>query len=166
MDRKPAVDPELVRAFSVRRDDLRTAARVAGDADAEDAVQDAALRIIEGAEDGKISDPVRYVFRAVRNAAISRWRRRAVRARFEAAQMPAEPPDDAPDPERAAAAAERLRRVLDVVDSMPPRRRAVFLAHRVEELTYAEIARRYGVSRQAVEQHIQLAMLDLKRSGA
>lgn len=165
LDRKQAVDPELIRTFRARGSDLRAAARAAGEADAEDAVQDAMVRTLEATERVEVRDPVRYLFRAVRNAAVDRWRSRLSRAKRETPYPHADAPDDAPGPEREVAAAERLRRVMAVVERMPPRRRAVFLAHRVEELTYAEIALRFGVSRQAVEQHIQLAVLDLKRSG-
>jgi RNA polymerase sigma-70 factor (ECF subfamily) len=57
--------------------------------------------------------------------------------------------------------AQRLTRVIAVIEAMPPRRREVFLLHRIEELTYAQIARRIGVSMKAVEKHMHLAMRQL-----
>ena len=47
------------------------------------------------------------------------------------------------------------------IEAMPPRRREVFLLHRVEELTYAQIARRLNVTIKAVEKHMHLAMRQL-----
>lgn len=46
---------------------------------------------------------------------------------------------------------------------MPSRRREAFLLHRVDGLTYLEIARAMGVSIKAVEKHISAAMLELIR---
>lgn len=165
MDRKTSVDPELIRVFQQRRNDLGATARAAGPAEADDAVQDAFLHTIEAAEQREVRDPVRYLFRTLRREAFHRRRRSTNRARVEIADADMERPDEAPNAERSLIAAERLRRVLDIVERMPPRRREVFLAHRVEELSYAQIAARLGVSIRAVEKHIHLAMLTLKRGG-
>ena len=72
--------------------------------------------------------------------------------------------DGSADPERALMGAQRLRRVMAAIDAMPPRRREVFLLHRVHELTYPQIARKLGVSVKAIEKHIHLAMRDLIRT--
>jgi len=48
-----------------------------------------------------------------------------------------------------------------VIDEMPPRRRDVFLLHRIDELTYPQIARKLGISIKAVEKHIHLALKQL-----
>jgi len=47
------------------------------------------------------------------------------------------------------------------IDAMPPKRREVFLLHRVDDLTYAQIARRLDVSIKTVEKHFALAMRQL-----
>ena len=69
--------------------------------------------------------------------------------------------DPAADPERSLMGAQRLQRVMASIDAMPPKRREVFLMHRIEELTYAQIARRLNVSVKAVEKHVHLAMRQL-----
>lgn len=69
--------------------------------------------------------------------------------------------DAVADPERSLMGAQRLKRVLAAIEAMPPRRREVFLLHRVEELTYAQIARQLGVSLKAIEKHMFLAMRQL-----
>lgn len=68
------------------------------------------------------------------------------------------------DPERSLIGAQRLRRVMATIDTMPPKRREVFLLHRVEELTYPQIARQLGVSIKTVEKHMHLAMLQLSET--
>jgi RNA polymerase sigma-70 factor (ECF subfamily) len=46
---------------------------------------------------------------------------------------------------------------------MPGRRREAFLLHRIEGLSYVDIARRMGVSVKSVEKHLSAAMLELVR---
>ena len=60
-------------------------------------------------------------------------------------------------------AGERLRRALAVIESMPDRRRTVFMMHRVEDMTHLQIARHLGISTKTVEKHIGLAMIQLSR---
>jgi len=43
------------------------------------------------------------------------------------------------------------------IDSLPPRRKEVYLLSRHERLTYHEIADRLGISRESVKTHLQLA---------
>jgi RNA polymerase sigma-70 factor (ECF subfamily) len=69
--------------------------------------------------------------------------------------------DPAADPERSLIGSQRLQRVMAAIEAMPPRRREVFLLHRVDELTYAQIARRLNVTIKAVEKHMHLAMRQL-----
>lgn len=60
-------------------------------------------------------------------------------------------------------AAQRLRRAMDIIQSMPSPRREAFLLHRLEELSYPQIAKRMGVSLNAVEKHIAAALEQLHR---
>ncbi len=69
--------------------------------------------------------------------------------------------DAVADPERHVIGAQRLKRVMAAIDAMPPKRREVFLLHRVDDLTYAQIARRLDVSIKTVEKHFALAMRQL-----
>jgi len=54
--------------------------------------------------------------------------------------------------------AELLRRLEDAVASMPRKQREIFLAHRLDDMSYAEIARRTGLSVKQVER--QMALLE------
>ena len=44
-----------------------------------------------------------------------------------------------------------------------PRPRAIYIAHRVEELSYAEIAARCGIGVKGVEKHMAYAIATLDR---
>jgi RNA polymerase sigma factor (sigma-70 family) len=102
--------------------------------------------------------------RIVRCVAIDRIRRRATRGTHLVEQAGDGRADSVADPERTLIGAQRLKRVMATIDTMPPRRREVFLLHRIDELTYPQIARRLGISLKAVEKHVHLAMIQLSDS--
>ena len=56
-----------------------------------------------------------------------------------------------------------LRRLEAAIISLKPRTRAIFLAHRLEGLTYAQIAERTGLSVKAVEKQMSKAIARLDR---
>lgn len=136
--------------------------RVPGDET--DLSQDAYLKLVETARREPVIAPTHLLFRLARNLVIDRLRSRARAARIFSAVGGQDfyACADA-DPERALLASERLRRALQIIDAMPSRRREAFLLHRIDGLTYLEIARRMGVSVKAVEKHMSSAMLELMR---
>jgi RNA polymerase sigma-70 factor (ECF subfamily) len=70
----------------------------------------------------------------------------------------AEDPRESEDPEICKAA------LIDAaIDSLPPRRKEVYLLSRHERLTYQEIATRLGISRESVKTHIELATSGISR---
>lgn len=122
------------------------------------------LRLVEQAVDNII--PARNAIvcvlaRVVRCFAIDLIRRRRTRGTFASSDLGESAVDPAADPERSLIGSQRLKRVMASIEAMPPRRREVFLLHRVEELTYAQIARRLNVTIKAVEKHMHLAMRQL-----
>jgi len=50
-----------------------------------------------------------------------------------------------------------LSLIEQAIDSLPPRRREVYLLSRHERLTYKEVAERLGISRESVKTHLKLA---------
>ncbi|CAN5296689.1 hypothetical protein BH09PSE2_BH09PSE2_22650 [soil metagenome] len=66
--------------------------------------------------------------------------------------------DPAPTPEAILSGRQRLSRVMERVDAMPPRMAQAFRLHRLDGLSYAETARRMGVSSKAVEKHLAAAL--------
>ena len=61
-------------------------------------------------------------------------------------------------PERQALARAELDQARRAILKLPDRTRSIFIAHRFEHETYAEIAVRFGLSVSAVEKHIMKAM--------
>lgn len=57
--------------------------------------------------------------------------------------------------------ADLLRRLEDAVAGMPRKQREIFLAHRLDDMSYAEIARRTGLSVRQVERQMARAFYKL-----
>lgn len=68
-----------------------------------------------------------------------------------------------PDLFASLEARDMLRRIEAAINELPDRTREIFMAHRFEDLTYPQIARRMGVSVKTVEKHISLALRELHR---
>ncbi len=109
--------------------------------DAEDVVQDVALRLLESTGLGEpIRDLSAYVYRALRNRVVDLYRRR----RPAGGQQPL--PEELPDPRASAPEAPQLREDLfAAIDRLPEAQRAVFLATELEGSTYRELAEKWGV---------------------
>lgn len=67
------------------------------------------------------------------------------------------------DPHRILESRDMLRRLEAAIMRLRPRTREVFMAHRVEGLTYAEIADRTGLSVKGVEKQMSKALVQLDR---
>lgn len=159
--KKNNFDAELGRAFLERTRALRALARKRGAQDDEDLVQDAFLKVVERSKRREIPTIDKFLSHVVGFLSIDRTRRYAFRSTYNRSEGKDGAVDAIANPERALMGAERLRRALAVIELMPPRRREVFLLHRIEEQTYAQIAKRLGVSIKAVEKHMHLAILQL-----
>jgi len=67
------------------------------------------------------------------------------------------------DQQRLLESRDMLRRLEAAIMRLRPRTREVFMAHRVEGLTYAEIAERTGLSVKGVEKQMSKALVQLDR---
>ena len=136
----------------VRREYARLAEHayslVATRADAEEIVQDVLLGVWRHRAHFDFERPVPYLVRAVRNRAFSHLRLRSRRARRMLAMM-----DERTEPARdESLERDELLRDLDAaLVALPARSREVFLLHRVNGLTYAQIGETLGISRKTVE---------------
>jgi RNA polymerase sigma-70 factor (ECF subfamily) len=151
----------LRRLFLDRYDDLK--ARLAqrlGSADlAGDAMQDTWLHLARTESIGVVQSPRSYLFRMALNAAADRRRtelRRPVLA-IEIEDL-LELADDAPTPEQTVMARSELEAFKAIVDELPRRRRAIFLAARFGNVSRQVIADRMGISLRLVAKELQLAI--------
>lgn len=136
-------------------------ARALSDGDAEDRLQEACLRLLESEQTSEIRQRDHYFKRILHNVRISALRLAISRPQVEIDEALADPQ---PGPDRIAGAKADLRRVADALEALPPRCREAFELHRFEELSYAQIAQRMGVSTSMVEKHIAAAVLRLSHA--
>lgn len=122
---------------------------------AHDTVQGSFMRVWDMIRDGhKIEALDRYMYRTVRNAAIEQLRNEGHYTSMpeNIDEVTAEDIDTA----------ERDARLWHAIDSMPPRRREIFLLSRRDGLTYAEIADELDLSVKTVENQIAKATASLR----
>jgi len=132
--------------------------------EAEDLIQEAFLRVkIYCDQGGELKEPEAFLVRTVLNLARDvrkhEHRELYVNERVEALVIP----DCSPTPDEVLAAEDRLREVERTLDAIHPRTREVFFMHRLEGLSYAQIAQHFDVSVSSVEKHIAKAMSVLGR---
>jgi RNA polymerase sigma-70 factor (ECF subfamily) len=137
--------------------------RVGHREDAEDIAQESWLRISSSAQRGEaagFSHFRAYLFRIARNLIVDHRRRAAVKPFAEASDAAmAAVADPRPDPETALITRAELARMDRIIAAMPDKPREVYRLSRIEGLSFAEIGRRLGVSRQTVHEHMRKALL-------
>lgn len=110
---------------------------------AEDLVQEAYLRLVRQAKTETIENPRAYLYKVTRNLSADYLRQRQTRARYhDDSEIELEQvPDLQPAPDVDIEAQNRLQRCLTALDELPPILRHVFLLHRLDGMTYAEIGK-------------------------
>lgn len=144
----------------------RAQRRQHGRDEAADIVHDAFVRLLGLGPDRLTSlageRPVAYLWRVARHLVIDRAKgdlRRSATLHIS----PDENDLRGGDVERQLVARDELRRVERAVRAMRPRTRAIFIAHRVDGMTYQEIAHECGIGIKAVEKQMSRAIAILAR---
>ncbi|HUD28890.1 MAG TPA: RNA polymerase sigma factor [Novosphingobium sp.] len=129
---------------------------------AADIVQETWARAIPPLREGKVENVRAFLYRIARNLVVDGARERGKWSPWVLdADLGGLIADDAPSAERAVLGRYRLRLLLELVESLPPRCREVFALRKIEGLHQAEIAERLGITRGAVEKHLRHALLVL-----
>jgi len=128
--------------------------------DADDLVQEAWVRLA-GYERGQTVDkPEAFLMRTALNLSIDAHRTRVSRG-DEVLLDEVVLVDLAPGAEAVVLARERLARLSVCLGRLSDKTRDIFLAHRIDGLTYQEIAREHQLSISTVEKHIAKATLQV-----
>lgn len=133
--------------------------------DVGDLVQECFRRFAQsrGAAPSLIERPAAYLVQTARNLLAERVR--ADGRRMQADHGPFEEEDHAgPDPHAALEARDTIRRLADVVARLKPKTRTIFLMHRLDGLSYEEIAAAQGMSVKGVEKQMAKALGAIRRS--
>lgn len=131
--------------------------------DAEDLIQDAFLKMQEYCErGGQVRQPegflVRTVLRLASNARRDEHRHLYCDEQVENLKLLV---DTTPTPDEVLAGDQCLERMRDALDAVSRRTRDVLFMHRLDGLSYAQIAESLGVSVSAVEKHMAAALVVL-----
>lgn len=127
--------------------------------EAEDVVQAAFTRFAPVFESSEVENVRAFLYRAVNNASIDLLRRNQVRKNFaQVVQQDPEREIDNASPERVNAGRQLLGLISRALWGMPQKRRRLLLMNRVDGLSYAEIARREGLSETVVKKHVAKAL--------
>lgn len=143
---------------------LRYFARRADHQDANDLMQESFARFVDAtaAADRVIEQPEAYLNRIATN--LLRDRAKTALQRSLARHAPADEESLAgPDIVAALEARDLLNRTQNALMRLGPKTRDIFLAHRVDGLSYSDIAKRTGLSVKGVEWHMTKAITHLDR---
>lgn len=131
--------------------------------DAHDLVQDVFFRLARLRRQGPVLErPQAYLRRVAPN--LLKDRAKSAARRLIALHVVADE-ETLPglDQERLLESRDMLRRLEAAIMRLRPRTREVFMAHRIEGLTYSEIAERTGLSVKGVEKQMSKALVQLDR---
>lgn len=163
-------EPPLIAAYLEKRADLKRffAARLGSPEAAEDLVQEIYLKLVGGGADMAAQNPSAYLYRIGSNLMLDRLKQqrrslardddwhKANRSALGGVDIQPEPPaDDAVD------ARQRLRRIVELLESVDPQHRRAFRLHKFDGLSHAEVAQAMGVSRSAIEKWISAVLKHL-----
>lgn len=131
---------------------------------AEDIVQEVYYKIWKRRRSWELNSSLKaYLFQAVRNEALNQINHKKYRedlrdelANGEMKQTITQT-DDRKQPNQ-----KLLRQIWTIVSEMPQRRRSVFVLYRKHGLSYKEIAQVLDLSRKTVENHMGLALNDIR----
>jgi RNA polymerase sigma factor (sigma-70 family) len=130
---------------------------------AEDLIQEAFLRMQEYcAKGGIVRQPEAFLVRTALRLGMNARRdaHSELYADEEVAEI-ARVVDTNPTPDEVLAADQCLQRMRDALDAVSRKTREVFFMHRLDGLTYAQIAQLMGLSVSAIEKHMASALATL-----
>lgn len=128
--------------------------------DADDLVQEAWVRMACYERDQVVEQPEAFLMRTALNLSIDAHRTRIGRGE-EVELEEVVLLDLSPDTEAVILARERMARLGECLGRLSDKTRDIFLAHRIDGLTYQQIAQQHGLSISTVEKHVAKATLQL-----
>lgn len=136
--------------------------RKAPPAEVEDLVQTVFLNMHSRAGGQAVESVERYLFSVAAHVLARRHRDQGARL-LQSLDGAAEPTEDL-SPERILIGKQALARLSVALAALPPKTREAFVLHRYEEMTYAAIGRRLGISVSGVEKLIIRALRQLREA--
>ncbi len=148
---------EIRRLFGKLRGVLRRRGRTRDEAD--ELIQEAFLRLQVYSRGHQVQQAEAFLVRTALNLSVDRHRR-AHADRMVANALETLPlADPGPSPDEVCNTQQRLQHLRAGLDSLSPRAREVFLMHRLDGYSHAQIAAQLGITLSMVEKHMARAAL-------
>lgn len=157
---------KIAQLIQVYRDDLqRFLTRRLNCADtAADIIQEVFLRLTQHGFNQHLSNPRAFLFQVAANLATDHQRRcRSQSNHLSEEAIPTEIPDPSPPIETVLFNKYQVMVLKQAIAELPPKCREVFILHKFEHLSYAEVAIRLGISKSTVVKHMVKALEYCKR---
>jgi len=166
-------DDALANLFRVQRQPLLrfVQSKVQNEAEAEEIVQECFIRFQKKYDVEETTSPEALLARIATNLVIDRVRERKARENRENSwgEIHTDNADEAlrpsqyNNPAQALAAKQQIELALNVLDTLPVKTRQIFLLHRFEELSHAEISAQTGIPKSTIEKHMIKAIKALTK---
>lgn len=164
----------LTRTLEEQRAEMRRflIARTGNESDADEMINELWIKVTSG-HSGPIANPKSYLFRMANNLVLDRLRETRRRERREAQwtaerhdrySAGVEVADASPNAEQSLLEQEDARRLADAISQLPAGAQRVLRMHKLDGLSHGEVARQLGISKSAVEKHMAVAMIHLRRT--
>lgn len=131
---------------------------------AEDHAHDTFLRVITSKETLNLKEPRAYLTTIAKRLLINHWRRNTIEQAY-LERLSAYPEEIAISPEENTIILEILREIDELLNQLPAKVREAFLLAQLDDLTYAEIGLKLGVSDRMVRKYMAQAMLQCLSAG-
>jgi len=161
------IKSQMVDAYMEKRADLRRflLSHFKDAYHADDVLQEVYLKIQRTEFKGPVDNKVAFLFRVANNLALDH-RKQFVRSQRRDHKwhevsghfFGGESIYDAPDADAGIDAQAKIARVIQLIRQLPPQCSKVFIAHKFEGLSHAEVAERLNISRSTVEKHMGKAL--------
>jgi len=128
--------------------------------DADDLVQEAWVRLACYEREHAVFEPEAFLMRVALNLSVDTYRAQATRGdevQFEEVILI----DATPTAEAVVLARERTARLSICLERLNDKTRDIFTAHRIDGMSYQEIAQRHQLSVSTVEKHIAKAVAQI-----
>ena len=130
----------------------------------EDVIQATFAKLAAVDQPTLIENPRAFLYKMAYNVAVDMQRRAQVRDNHIGYTATFSEALDDTNPERVLDAQERLGLISKALWNMPKKRRRMFIMSRFENLSYAEISRRTGLSETVVRKHVSNALADCQKA--
>ena len=133
--------------------------------DPENIAQAAFIKFAELEDNEKISNPRGFLYAAARNCAFDQFRREKVRLAHKEGvkHVYKQEIDDHLSPENILSRRQHVRLMANSVKKLPKIQRTVLLLHRLDKLTYTQIANKMGLSETTIRRNVAKAVEYIRR---